>query len=51
MNILIHGGASPEKQNEKYINLLKVIRVDLKGDKKLKKDFPEIGLIDISIKR
>ena len=44
------GKASSEEQNEKYSNLLKVIRVDLKVDKKLNKDFPKIGLRDISIK-
>lgn len=44
------GKASSEEQNEKYTNLLKVIRVDLKVDKKLNKDFPKIGLRDISIK-
>lgn len=44
------GKASSEEQNEKYSNLLKVIRVDLKVDKKLNKDFPKIGLRDISYK-
>lgn len=44
------GKAASEEQNEKYSNLLQVIRVDLKVDKKLNEDFPKIGLRDISIK-
>lgn len=39
------------RTNEKYSNLLKVIRVDLKVDKKLNEDFPQIGLRDINIKK
>lgn len=45
------GKASSAEQNEKYSNLLKVIRVDLKVDKKLNEDFPRIGLRDINIKK
>lgn len=45
------GKASSAEQNEKYSNLLKVIRVDLKVDKKLNEDFPQIGLRDINIKK
>ena len=41
------GKASSTEQNEKYSNLLKAIRVDLKVDKKLNEDFPQIGLRDI----
>lgn len=44
------GRASSEEQNEKYSELLKVIRVDLEVDKKLNEDFPQIGLRDINIK-
>ena len=44
------GKASSEEQNEKYSNLLQVIRVDLKVDKKRNEDFPKIGLRDINIK-
>ena len=44
------GKASSEEQNEKYSNLLQVIRVDLKNDKKRNEDFPKIGLRDINIK-
>lgn len=44
------GRASSEEQNEKYSELLKVIRVDLEVDKKLNVDFPKIGLRDINIK-
>lgn len=44
------GKASSEEQNEKYSNLLQVIRVDLKIDKKRNEDFPKIGLRDINIK-
>lgn len=44
------GRASSEEQNEKYSELLKVIRVDLDVDKKLNVDFPKIGLRDINIK-
>lgn len=45
------GKASSAEQNEKYSDLLKVIRVDLKVDKKLNEDFPQIGLRDINIKK
>lgn len=44
------GSASGEEQNQRYCNLLKVMRVDLGIDKKRNEDFPEIGLRDISIK-
>lgn len=44
------GSESGEEQNQRYCNLLKVMRVDLGIDKKLNEDFPEIGLRDISIK-
>ena len=44
------GKASSEEQNEKYSNMLQVIRVDLKVDKKRNEDFPKIGLRDINIK-
>ena len=45
------GSSSGEEQNEKYNNLLKVIRVDLKVDKSLNNSFPAIGLRDINIKQ
>lgn len=44
------GSESGEEQNQRYCNLLKVMRVDLGIDKKRNEDFPEIGLRDISIK-
>ena len=44
------GKASSKEQNEKYSNLLQVIRLDLKVDKKRNEDFPKIGLRDINIK-
>lgn len=43
------GKTSSEEQNEKYSNLLQVIRVDLKIDKKPNEDFPKIGLRDINV--
>ena len=45
------GSSSGEEQNEKYNNLLKVIRVDWKVDKSLNNSFPAIGLRDINIKQ
>lgn len=43
-------GEKPEKENQKYCDLLKAMRVDLKVDSRLSTDFPEIGLRNISIK-
>lgn len=44
------GKESSEKQNEKYDDLLQVIRVDLGVDKKIDDNFPKIGLRDINVK-
>lgn len=44
------GKKSGEVQTQKYSDLLKVIRVDLKIDKSLNNKFPVIGLRDINIK-
>lgn len=38
-------------QNEAYSSLVKAIRTDLGVDKKENKDFPEIGLVEINIKK
>lgn len=38
-------------QTKYYTDLLKTIRVDLSIDKKIDVDFPEIGLIDINLKK
>lgn len=40
-----------DEQNKKYGELLKVIRVDLEVDKKVNKDFPDIGLKDVNLKK
>lgn len=44
------GNSSGEIQNQKYTELLKAIRLDLQVDKKLNEEFPQIGVIDITIK-
>ena len=44
------GKESSEKQNEKYHDLLQVIRVDLGVDKRKDDNFPKIGLRDINVK-
>lgn len=44
------GNSNAEEQNNKYCNLLKVIRVDLGVDKSINDNFPQIGLRDISVK-
>lgn len=44
------GNSSDEIQNQKYTELLKAIRLDLQVDKKLNEEFPQIGVIDITIK-
>lgn len=43
------GKGDQEEQNQKFNQLLKTIRVDLEIDKKINKDFPDIGLRDINI--
>lgn len=44
------GKATEEEQNERYCELLKVIRTDLEIDKKINDNFPKIGLRDINVK-
>ena len=39
-----------EEQNDKYCELLKVIRVDLNIDKKINDECPQVGLRDIDVK-
>lgn len=44
------GAETVEEQNKKYSELLKAMRVDVGIDKRLNKEFPEIGVININVK-
>lgn len=44
------GAKTVEEQNKKYSELLKAMRVDVGIDKRLNKEFPEIGVININVK-
>lgn len=44
------GKVDEEEQNNRYCDLLKVIRVDLDIDKTKNNKFPQIGLRDINVK-
>lgn len=45
------GNESGDLQNQKYRTLLQVMRKDLNVDKKINKEFPDIGLRDVNVKK